>query len=74
MKQDYWEQILLEAARRDGEYQKLLCACRAAEEDYRVILNSLPPERQEQLEGYISLCEELQHRLTVLACEVPRGA
>lgn len=73
MKQDYWDQILLEAARKDAEYQLLLKKCIAAEEDYRVILESLPPEQQEQLETYISLCEELQHRLTILACEVPRG-
>ena len=73
MKQDYWEQVLREAARKDEYYQLLLKKCIAAEEDYRVILNSLPPEQQEQLENYISLCEELQYRLTVLACEVPRG-
>lgn len=73
MKQDYWEQILREAARKDPEYQSLLRRCREAEGAYRVILDSLPPERQEQLEDYIALCEELEHRLTVLACEVPRG-
>ena len=73
MVQDYWEQILREEARRDGFYQELLEKCRAAEEDYRVILEGLAPEQQEQLENYISLCEELQHRLTVLACQVPRG-
>lgn len=73
MKQDYWEQILLEAARRDGDYQAMLKKCLEAEADYRTILESLPPRQQEQLENYISLCEELQHRLTVLACQIPRG-
>lgn len=73
MKQDYWEQILLEAARQDEVYQAMLKKCLALEPDYRAILESLPPRQQEQLENYISLCEELQHRLTVLACEVPRG-
>lgn len=72
MKQDYWEQIILEAARRDTEYQALLRKCRAAEEDYRAILAALSPAQAEQLETYIALCEELQHRLTVLACEIPR--
>lgn len=72
MKQDYWEQILLEAARKDEEYQCLLAQCRAAEEDYERILQSLPPADQERLDSYIILCEELEHRLTLLACEVPR--
>lgn len=73
MKQDYWDQIILEAARTDGEYQALLAQCLAAEKDYRAILDSLPPDRQEQLETYISLCEELEHRKTVLACQIPRA-
>lgn len=72
MKQDYWDQILLEAARKDDHYQKLLRACREAEEDYTAIRDSLPAEQAEQLERYISLCEELQHRLTTLACQIPR--
>ena len=72
MKQEYWEQIILEAARQDAEYQALLRQCIAAEDTYREILSSLPPERQEQLESYIALCEELEHRKTVLACSIPR--
>lgn len=72
MKQDYWDQILWEAARRDEDYQNLLAHCRRAEAAYQKILSTLPPEQQEQLEHYISLCEELQHRLTQLACEIPR--
>lgn len=74
MKQDYWDQILLEEARKDSHYQALLQACREAEEDYSAILHALPPGQQEQLERYISLCEELQHRLTTLACQIPRDA
>ena len=73
MKQDYWDQILWEAARRDPEYQALLARCRELEGPYRALLESLPPERQELLEAYISLCEELEHRMTVLACEIPRA-
>lgn len=72
MKQDYWEQILLEAARKDQEYQCLLAQCRKAEKDYERILQSLSPDDQEQLDRYITLCEELEHRLTLLACEIPR--
>ena len=72
MKQDYWEQILWEEARKDRHYQELLQACRKAEENYTAILRSLSPEQQEQLERYISLCEELQYRLTTLACRIPR--
>lgn len=73
MKQDYWDQILLEAARKDPEYQALLQRCRETEGPYRAILQNLNDAEQAQLEEYISLCEELEHRLTVLACEVPRG-
>ena len=73
MKQEYWDQILLEAARKDPEYQALLRTCREAEESYRAILDSLSPEQQEQLQDYICACEELEHRLTVLACQIPRG-
>ena len=72
MKQDYWDQILLEAARKDNHYQKLLRACREAEADYTAIRDSLSEDQREQLERYISLCEELQHRLTTLACQIPR--
>ena len=72
MKQDYWDQILLEAARKDNHYQKLLRACREAEADYTAIRDSLSEDQREQLERYISLCEELQHRLTTLACSIPR--
>ena len=72
MKQDYWDQILLEAARKDDHYQKLLRACREAEAEYTAIRDSLPAEQAEQLERYSSLCEELQHRLTTLACQIPR--
>ena len=72
MKQDYWEQILLEAARKDEAYQSLLAECRTAEKEYEQILQSLPPENQEKLDRYITLCEELEHRMTILACNIPR--
>lgn len=72
MKQDYWDQILWEAARRDEDYQNLLIRCRGAEAAYQKILASLPVDQQAQLEEYISLCEELQYRLTQLACQVPK--
>lgn len=72
MKQDYWDQILWEAARKDEDYQNLLTRCREAEKTYRNILDMLPAEQQVQLEAYISLCEELQYRLTQLACCVPK--
>lgn len=72
MKQDYWDQILWEAARRDPEYQALLARCRELEAPYRELLESLPPDRRELLETYISLCEDLEHRMTILACGIPR--
>ena len=72
MKQDYWEQILLEAARKDEAYQSLLAECRTTEKEYEQILQSLSPENQEKLDRYITLCEELEHRMTILACNIPR--
>ncbi len=73
MKQDYWNQVILEAARKDAVYQDLLARCIAAEAGYLQILESLPPQQREQLEEYISLCEELEYRKTVLACSIPRA-
>lgn len=73
MVQDYLEQILLDAVRQDACYQDLLSKCREAEKEYRDILSRLPQADRERLERYISLCEELQYRQTVLALELPRG-
>ena len=73
MKQDYWDQVILEAARKDEIYQDLLTRCIAAEDSYLKLLITLPSQQREQLENYISLCEELEHRKTVLACSIPRA-
>lgn len=72
MKQDYYDQILREQARKDDHYQALLRDYRAAETDYCRILQSLSAQDRELLERYISLGEELQYRMTVLACQIPR--
>lgn len=72
MKQDYWDQILWEAARRDPDYQTLLAQCRELEAPYLALLESLSPQQRELLERYISLCEELEHQMTILACRIPR--
>ncbi len=73
MHTDFWEQLILDAARKDGLYQATLSQCLEAEGPYQEILASLSPERQAQLERYIALCEELEHRKTQLALELPRA-
>ena len=64
---DLAERELRDMAGADFHYQQLLCKLKTAAEQYEHILASLPPEMQEQLENYISLCEELEYRRTCLA-------
>ena len=67
---DIYEQILLQAAEKDLIYQKLLEECYEAEDRYKQILAKLPISDQEYIEGYISACEELDHRRTYLALHI----
>jgi len=67
MNQEQWENQLTQMAKNDPWYQELLKECEEAESDYLRIRNSLPQEDREKLDHYISLCEELGHRMTWLA-------
>lgn len=73
MKQDYWNQLLREAARKDAFYQELLAQCREAEKGYVGLLERLSSDDREMLERYISLCEALEHRMTQLSWDIPRN-
>lgn len=73
MKQEYWDQVLWNAARNDPEYRQLLKQCRDLEPAFREVLDALPPEQQDRLQDYISLCEALERRLTELYYAIPRS-
>lgn len=61
------EQRLIAATDKDAFYQSLLCQCKELEPVYCGIKSALPDAKQEDLERYISLCEELEYRRTCLA-------
>jgi len=58
---------LKEVVRNDPLYLELLSACNALEEDFLRIRAGLSAEDRELLDKYISLCEEMDHRRTMLA-------
>ena len=64
------EQKLMEAAKRDMHYLRLLTACREMEPEYQRIKAGLDPEDQQKLDRYISLCEELDYRRICIAMEL----
>ena len=61
------EQELENAAGQDLTYQQLLTACREFEPKYEQIRAKLSKDDREQLDQYIALCEELDHRRIWLA-------
>ena len=73
MEQTFWETKLAQKAAADPWYQQLLKECQSAEPEYLRIRDSLPEADQEKLEHYISLCEEMGHRMTWLALALDWG-
>lgn len=67
MDQMQWEEKLTQMAGMDPWYQQILKECEEAEADFLRIRAALPEGDQEALDRYISLCEELGHRMTCLA-------
>jgi len=63
-----WQRVM-EKAKEDADYQELLVQCQNLTEGYQKILEKLSPEEQEELERYISCCEEMEYRLAQLAYE-----
>lgn len=57
-------------AKIDEFYQELLHECEEKAEVYHRIMDLLSEEEREQVDDYIGLCEELEHRMTRLAYEV----
>ena len=68
MDQEQWEKWLTDKAKHDPWYQELLRGCEEAEREFLRIRAGLTEEDQEKLDQYITLCEELGHRLAWLAC------
>ena len=61
------EYMLTEKTKTDMLYQELLQACMEAERAYNEIAPTLPVEKREVVEKYLSVCEELEYRRTTLA-------
>ncbi len=59
------------AARQDLRYMGLLAECQKYEDAYCRILESLSSSDQDILEGYISLCQELEYRRGQIAAGLP---
>lgn len=62
------------AARQDLRYMGLLAECQKYEDAYCRILGSLSPSDQDILEGYISLCQELEYRRGQIAAGLKQRA
>ena len=63
---------VVELAKADGEYQKLLQQVKIAEEAYQQIAEQLPGAALEKVEAYLTLSEELSYRMTQLAYQLGR--
>lgn len=66
------ESILTERAKTDQIYQALLEACIEAENAYNGIAPALSAQAREVVERYLTACEELEHRRTMLALSLPK--
>ena len=66
------EYILTEKTKTDMIYQELLQACVEAETIYNKIAPTLPAEKREAVERYLSACEVLEHRRTMLALSLAK--
>ena len=67
-----WMNDLMALARCTPWYQECLENVKAAEPGFLAIRQTLSPAQQEQLDAYLSACEELDHCLTLLAYQVHR--
>ena len=69
-----WIHDLMDLARCSPHYQNCLQDVQDTEPAFLAIRESLTPEQQEQLDAYLSACEELEHCLTLLAYQLHRNA
>lgn len=61
---------VVELAKADAEYQKLLQQVKTAEEAYQQAAALLPETVVEKVENYLTLTEELSYRMAQLAYQV----
>ena len=64
----------MKRAKEDPEYACLLQACLAAEKAYRELAATWNMEHRLIVERYLSACEELDHRMLMLALEIADGS
>ena len=65
---DYeWINELNQMAKADSWYQARLTEVNNLETTFLSFRSSLTPEQREELDNYISACEELEHALVLLA-------
>lgn len=66
-----WIEELMALAASDPWYQECLADVNAREPAFLTIRDTLTVTQQEQLDGYIAACEELEHSLVLLAHRIP---
>ena len=56
----------------DREYHKMLMEIRELEKKYECILQELSYEQRDDLCDFVSMCEEMSHRMLEIACTYMR--
>ncbi len=64
---DDFDDMIVSLSKQDEWYMELLNQCRSLEPEFRQIKAKLTEEEQEQLDRYISTCEDMLYRQTQLA-------
>lgn len=59
--------VVTARSKEDPIYQSLLEQCIVAEEACLAVLGNLTPQERACIEQYMTLCDELQYRMTQLA-------
>jgi len=62
-----WFSRIIEKTKTDFRYQECYQALQKTEEEFLQIRDALPPEQREQLNNYISACEEMDYIMLRLA-------
>jgi len=65
-----WMEVMQKAAQTDAWYQSALEQVKKLEPAYWKILQSLPQEKREILEAYITACEAMDDALLRIASEI----
>jgi len=65
-----WMEVIQKAAQTDASYQCALAQAKKLEPAYLEILQSLPQEKQEILEAYITACEAMDDAMLCIAYQL----